>query len=91
MVAIAFSAMVILALVSSAMYFVMRVRLIRSDSARDRIEWLSFRSSDDVLGAYEALFPSSVLPRFCRFMFWTILAVAALALCGIIIVRLLGS
>ena len=91
MFAIAFWAMVTLALVSSAFYFVMRIRLMSVDSARDGIEWLSFRSSDDVLNTYATLFPRSVLPRFCRFMFWTILAVAALALCGIIIVRLLGS
>lgn len=57
MVAVAFSAVVILALVSNAFYFVMKIRLMRVDSARDRIEWLSFRSSDDVLNTYKALFP----------------------------------
>ena len=79
-----FSAMVVLGLVSGAFYFAMRIRLMRADSARDRIEWLSLRSSDDVLDAYEALFPRSVLPRFCHFVWWTVIVVGAVGLCGII-------
>jgi hypothetical protein len=66
MVAVVFAAMVTLALVSGAFHWAMRIRLINADSARDRIEWLSFRSGDDVLNTYEALFPTSILPRFCR-------------------------
>jgi hypothetical protein len=90
MVPVAFSVIVILALLSGAFYFVMRIRLMRADSARDKIEWLSFRSSDDVLDTYGALFPASLLPRFCRFVFWMTVVFAAVALCGIIAVRLLG-
>lgn len=86
MLAVVFSTMVLLALASSVMYFVMRIRLMRADSARDRIEWLSFRSSDDVLDTYENLFPASVLPRFCRFVFWMTIIVATLALCDTIAV-----
>jgi hypothetical protein len=85
-----FSAMVILALVSGAFYFAMRIRLMRVDSARDRIEWLSFRSSDDVLDTYEALFPQSVLPRFCRFVFWMVIVIGAAGLCGTVTLKLLG-
>ena len=85
-----FSAMVILALVSGAFYFAMRIRLMRVDSARDRIEWLSLRSSDDVLATYEALFPRTVLPRFCRFVFWMVIVIGAVGLCGTIILKLLG-
>jgi len=85
-----FITMVILALVSGGFYFAMRIRLMRVDSARDRIEWLSFRSSDDVLNAYEALFPRSVLPRFCRFVFWMVIIIGAAGLCGTIAVKLLG-
>lgn len=91
MVAVVFAAMLILAVVSSASYWTMRIRLMRADTARDRIEWLSFRSGDDVLSTYEALFPKSVLPRFCRLAFWTLLAVAALGLCAIIIVKASGT
>ena len=64
MVAIACSAMVILGLVSIVMHWTMRIRLLRLDSTRGRIEWLSFRGGDDVLNTYETLFPRSVLPRF---------------------------
>ena len=90
MVAVTFLAMVILAFVSGAFYFVMRIRLMRVDSARDRIEWLSFRTSDDVLDNYEALFPRSVLPRFCRFVFWMVIAVGAVCLCATIILKMLS-
>ena len=85
-----FSAMVILALVSGGFYLAMRIRLIRADTRRDRIEWLSFRSSDDVLDTYEALFPGSVLPRFCRFVFWMVIVIGAVGLCGTVILKLLG-
>lgn len=85
-----FLTMVLLALVSGAFYFAMRIRLMRVDSARDRIEWLSFRSGDDVLGTYEALFPHSVLPPFCRFVFWIVIVVGAVSLCATIIMKGLG-
>ena len=87
MVAVAFFAFVILALVDIAFWLAMRIRLMRMDSARDRIEWLSFRSGDDVLDTYAALFPRSVLPRFCRFLFWTAIIMAAVGLCAIVILK----
>jgi hypothetical protein len=87
MVAVAFSAMVILTLLSIVVHWTMRVRLMRLDSARDRIEWLSFRGGDDVLNTYEAVFPRSVLPRFCRFVFWTAIVFAAVGLCAIAILK----
>lgn len=90
MVAVAFSALVIVALVSTGFYLAMRIRLMRADCARDRIEWLSLRSSDDVLNAYEALFPRSVLPRFCRYAFWTFIVFAAVCLFGIVMGKALG-
>jgi hypothetical protein len=85
-----FSAMVIMAVVSGAFYFAMRIRLMRADTARDRIEWLSLRTGDDVLDTYEALFPRSVLPHFCRFFFWTVIVIAAVGLCGIVTLKLSG-
>ena len=87
MFAIAFSAIVILALVSIVVHWTMRVRLMRLDSTKDRIEWLSFHGGDDVLNTHEALFPRSVLPRFCRFVFWTAIAVG---LCAVVILKLSG-
>jgi hypothetical protein len=89
MAAVAFLAIVILALVNIAFWWVMRVRLMMMDSARDRIEWLSFRSGDDVLDAYASLFPQSVLPRFCRLAFWTVIVSAAVVLCAIALLKAL--
>jgi hypothetical protein len=89
-VAIAFSTMVILALVSIVVHWTMRIRLMRLDSIRDRIEWLSFRGGDDVLNTYKALFPRSLLPRFCRFVFLAAIIVAAVGLCAIVILKVSG-
>jgi hypothetical protein len=66
------------------------IRLMRLDSTRDRIEWLSFRGGDDVLNTYEALFPRSMMPRFCRFVFWTTIAIASVGLCAIVILKASG-
>ena len=85
MIAVAFSALVMLALVSIVFHWYMRIRLLKMDSSRDRIEWLSFRGGDDVLATYEDLFPRSVLPRFCRFVFWAFIFFAAAALFEIIV------
>ncbi len=90
MVGVAFSAVLVVALVSGAFFFVMRIRVMRADSARNRIEWLSFRSSDDVLETYEALFPRSVLPRFCRFAFWAAAGIGTVGLYVVLTLRVLG-
>lgn len=90
MVAVAFCALVVMGLVSNSLYFVMRFRLMRMDSARDRIEWLSLRSSDTVLETYESLFPQSVLPRFCRLTFWTFILCGAVGLCAIALLKASG-
>jgi hypothetical protein len=90
MVAVAFLALVILALVNIAFWWVMRIRLMRMDSVRDRIEWLSFRSGDDVLDTYAALFPHSMLPRYCRVAFWTGIASAAIILCAMTMLKVFG-
>jgi hypothetical protein len=82
MVVAAFLAIVIMALVNIAFWWAMRIRLMRLDSARDRIAWLSFRIGDDVLDTYAALFPHSVLPRYCRVAFWTGVVSAAILVCA---------
>ena len=69
----------------------MRIRLLRMDSGRDKIEWLSFRSGDDVLDTYAALFPHSVLPRYCRFAFWTAVVSAAIAFCALMLLKVFGK
>ena len=90
MVAVVFSAILVLGFVSLVMHWAMRIRLLRLDSGRDRTEWLSFRSGDDVLSTYEDLFPESMMPRFCRFVFWTAVAVGAAGLGTILILKTSG-
>jgi hypothetical protein len=80
-----FFALVVIALLSNAFHAAMRIRLLRMDTARDRIEWLSFRSWNEVMDNYEALFPRSVLPRFCRFAFWAFIFFFAITLFAIIL------
>jgi hypothetical protein len=90
MVAIAFCVLLLMGLVSNSLYSAMRIRLIRMDSARDRIEWLSLRSSDAVLETYETLFPKSLLPPFCRLTFWTFILCGAVGLCAVVLLKTLG-
>jgi hypothetical protein len=90
MVAVGFSVLVLLALISIVFHWAMRARLMKMDSSRDRIEWLSFRGGDDVLQTYEALFPRSVLPRFCRLVFWTGIAFGVIGLCAMVILKAAG-
>jgi hypothetical protein len=91
MIVVAFSLLLIMAVLSGVFHVAMRIRLMKMDSARDRIEWLGLRGGgDDVLETYEALFPKSVLPRFCRLAFWTVVVCAAVALCLILTHRALG-
>lgn len=67
MFAICFSVLVTVALLSSCAEFVMRVRLTRRDT--DKFLWWR-RGGDDVVDAYEELFPGTRLPVFRRFAFW---------------------
>ncbi|MBI3478692.1 MAG: hypothetical protein HY010_23435 [Acidobacteria bacterium] len=90
MVAFAFSALVMLAIVSIVFHWAMRVQLMKGDSSRNRIEWLSFRGGNDVLQTYEALFPRSVLPRFCRLVFWTGIVSGVVGLCAMVILKAAG-
>jgi hypothetical protein len=77
-----FFALPIVAVVNLAFWLVMRIRLMRVDSARD---------SDDVLGAYAALFPNSVLPRCVRFASWTLIVCATMILCATMMLKAFGK
>ena len=85
MLGLMFSALVIIAILCTAFYTAMRIRLMRIDTARDRIEWLSFRGSTEVMDTYQSLFPRSLLPRFCRFAFWAFIFFFAITLFAIIL------
>jgi hypothetical protein len=80
-----FSALLVVALLCTAFHTAMRIRLMRMDTARDRIEWLSFRGSTEVMDTYQSLFPRSLLPRFCRFAFWGFILCVAVVLCAVIV------
>ena len=80
-----FAALVAIGLLSTVIHTAMRIRLMRMDEGRDRIEWLSFRGWAEVMETYQALFPRSFLPRFCRFIFWEFIIFAAILLCAILL------
>jgi len=80
-----FSALLVIALLCTAFHIAMRIRLMRTDTARDRIEWLSFRGSTEVMDTYQSLFPRSLLPRFCRIAFWGFILCVAVVLCAVIV------
>jgi hypothetical protein len=80
-----FAVLVAVALLSTAIHMVMRIRLMRMDTAGDRIEWLSFRSWAEVTDTYQTVFPDSFLPGFCRFVFWNVIIFAAILLCAILL------
>jgi hypothetical protein len=86
MVGIAFSALVLMALVSIVFNFATRIRLMKHDTARDKLAWLS-RGSSEVWDTYEALFPGSYVPRFQRFAFWTVIICAALLLVSAVLLK----
>jgi hypothetical protein len=43
------------------------------------------------LDTYAALFPRSVLPRYCRFAFWTVILSAAIVLCAMTMLKAFGK
>ena len=79
MVAIAFSILVAIALMSIYSDLVMRFRLTMREVSRDRLVWWR-RGQSQVTGAYQELFPQSRLPLFAQFAFWLVLIVAGAGL-----------
>lgn len=79
MFAIFFSILVLMAILSICSNIVMRVRLTKAESSRDKLVWWR-RGSDEVTAMYEELFPGSYTPMFSQFAFWLILASALVVL-----------
>jgi hypothetical protein len=79
MVAIAFSILVAIALLSIYSDLMMRLRLTMREVSRDRLVWWR-RGQSEVTGAYQELFPHSRLPMFAQFAFWLVLTVAGVGL-----------
>jgi hypothetical protein len=79
MFAILFSILVLVAILSACSNIVIRVRLTKVESSRDKLVWWR-RSSDEAGKTYRQLFPGSYLPQFIQATFWIILAAAAVTL-----------
>ena len=79
MFAVFFSILVGMALVSLGGEVVMRVRLARTDTSRDKLAWWR-RGGDEVAAVYGELFPGSRLPLFRKFVFWFFLVSCAIVL-----------
>jgi hypothetical protein len=73
MFGIFFSILVVMAILSIFGEIVMRVRLTRRETSRDKLAWWR-RGGDEVAATYEEVFPHSRLPLFRRFVFWLIVA-----------------
>jgi len=72
--------LVLMALLSSGGEFVMRARVAKTDP-KDKIAWWR-RGGDEVVAAYQELFPHSHLPLLRRFTFLlTIVWAAAILVC----------
>jgi hypothetical protein len=85
MFGIFFSILILIALASICGEIVMRVRLTKRAS-RDKIAWWR-RGGDEVVDAYEQLFPSSQLPLLRRFAFWLLIAFSAAVLITVLLKR----
>jgi len=69
MFGIFFSILVAVALLSIFGEIVMRVRLARRETSRDKLAWWR-RGGEEVAATYEEAFPRSRIPFFRRFVFW---------------------
>jgi hypothetical protein len=81
-----FLILVVAAVLSICAEIVMRVRLTRQETARDKLAWWR-RGGDEVASTYAELFPRSYIPAFRRVVFWCFVACCA----GIVIAILLKS
>ena len=81
MVGVFFTLLVIAVLLELVGELIMRVRVTRR--ASDKMAWWR-KGGDEVADSYEQLFPGSLLPRYRRWLFWTILATVVAALLAIL-------
>jgi hypothetical protein len=81
-----FLILVAVAVLSICGEIVMRVRLTRHETSRDKLAWWR-RGGDEVASTYAELFPRSYIPEFRRVVFWCFLAFCA----GVVIATLLKS
>jgi len=78
MLAVLFSILVVMAVLSICSELFMRIRVTKRETS-DKIAWWR-RGGDEVVAAYQELFPNSQLPLFRRFVFWLVIAWSAAVL-----------
>lgn len=71
-----FSIFVVVALLSIFGEIVMRARLTKRETGRDKLAWWR-RGGDEITATYGELFPHSLLPLFRSLVFWLFVACCA--------------
>jgi disulfide bond formation protein DsbB len=79
MVGTIFLILVLMALASNCVGFLMRVRLAKRAPLDNWFSWW-MRGSDEVGQTYQELFPESYLPSVVQYAFWLFIATAAVVL-----------
>ena len=77
------SILVLVGLLSICVEIIMRFRLTRKETSRDKLAWWR-RGGDEVAATYEELFPHSRLPPFRRFAFWLFIVWSAVLIFSIL-------
>jgi hypothetical protein len=83
MLPVALSILLLMAILSICVNFVMRIRLTKAEHSGDKLVWWR-RGSDEVGATYGELFPGSYLPLFNQFAFWLLVASASALLLAIV-------
>jgi hypothetical protein len=86
MFSVFFSILVVVALLSIFGEIVMRIRLTRRETSRDKLAWWR-RGGDEVSATYEELFPHGRIPLFRRFAFWLFVVWSCVLLLSILVRR----
>ena len=84
-VLVAFSALLLLALISIASELIMRIRLSGREERGEKLLWWR-RGGDEVADEYQKVFPRSIFPRFRMYAFLGFL-ILVLVLCVMIVLR----
>lgn len=84
-VVVAFSALLLIALISIAGELTMRIRLSSREERGEKLLWWR-RGGDEIASEYQKLFPQSIFPRFRMYAFLGFL-ILVVVLCVMIVFR----
>jgi hypothetical protein len=82
MASIAFSGLLLIALLGIAGELIMRVRLSIHALRGEKLRWLS-AGGDEIAAEYQQLYPTSIIPTFRACAFWGFLAIALILVIAI--------